>query len=45
MGCEKANEKGGDAPEHGEKPCRGKEEGKIKKRMGGDAEKWVQGVK
>jgi len=22
----KANEKGGDAPEHGEKPCRGKEE-------------------
>jgi len=30
VGCEKANEKGGDAPEHGEKPCRGKEEGKIK---------------
>jgi len=29
--CEKTNEKGGDAPEHGEKPCRGKEEGrKIK---------------
>jgi len=25
----KTNEKGGDAPEHGEKPCRGKEE-KIK---------------
>jgi len=30
VGYEKANEKGGDAPEHGEKPCRGKEE-KIKK--------------
>ena len=30
MECEKTNEKGGDAPEHGEKPCRGKEEGKIK---------------
>jgi len=30
VGCEKAKEKGGDAPEHGEKPCGGKEEGKIK---------------
>jgi len=28
--CEKVNEKGGDAPEHGEKPCGGKEERKIK---------------